>query len=173
MENSSNCKTLKPQKGFLEIKKRRRKKHRVKERDEWCRSTRFLLQRSSTPWLCCSLCLQGTTFLSLSLKIFCSFFYTYTPIWYLSLFGKEQLLQMQKQHKLIKVWFISSRPRLRPWCLASGFSIWKTIFFFFFFMGFKGCLCFLFFFFYFYFYLFIYFIAFHDVLFCLLFFCCR
>ena len=74
-KKAKNCKTLKPQKGFLEIKKRRRKKHRVKERDEWCRSTRFLLQRSSTPWLCCSLCLQGTTFLSLSFLKFSVPFY--------------------------------------------------------------------------------------------------
>lgn len=69
--------------------------------DEWCRSAGLFLQRSSTSWLCRSLCFQGQNYI---LTLLCFFFFFLHRLFSLSLsFPLQlQLLQIQKQYKLIK-----------------------------------------------------------------------
>ncbi|GAV75170.1 FtsJ domain-containing protein, partial [Cephalotus follicularis] len=79
---------------------------------EWSRDPRFLLQRSSTSWLCCSLCLQANLVICTLSAFTLNRIYTHPLkpllIYILTLEKlshcpcKKQLIQIQKQHKLIK-----------------------------------------------------------------------
>ena len=125
-KTSRNCKTLEPQEGF------RKKPKTERKRDEWCRSTRFLLQRGSTPWLCGSLSLQGTTFMFLFYILNLLYLLNILILTHPSLstaFADAEAIQIDKTR------FLSSRPRLRPWCLASGLSFQKLKFLWWVFMG--------------------------------------
>jgi len=79
------------------------------EKNEWSRNTRFLLQRSSTPWICCSFCFQGlnlltklnTPFISFISHLFSTNSLAHNFLLLVAKQFKNQLLQIQKKHKLI------------------------------------------------------------------------
>jgi len=84
--------------------------------NEWGRCTGLFLQRSSTSWLCCSLCFQGQYYIH-TLLSFVSFFLH----WLFSLSvsattaSTDSKTVQAHQTRLLCSW-----PRLRAWCLASG-----------------------------------------------------